>query len=447
MRIKTSIIVGAVVFSMAVSLPVSSQTLLSAIQHAIDFNPDVQSEVSRHFGEAQTIRQAEAGYYPSLDFAAGVGVEYSRNPTQQGLFGVRANTLKRSESSLTATQNLFNGLATKNEVERTRAKSAASAYQIETAAHNVALDVTREYINVLREERILQISKENVDAVEALTKLIKERTDAGISRGVDTVQAMGRLDLARSNYQAQLGILEDAKTAFARKVGEDPRNLTLPAVPSERDLPKSIKDAMQTAMKNYPTLKEAFADIEETRAQHRTAKSTNLPKVDLVLSSSRNNNLDGVTGINNDDLAMVRMRYNLFNGGADIARQRETAYQIQQATEIKNRAILQLEEQLRYSWIAYQTAIARLPLLRSHRDSTKETLVAFKEQFVVGQRSFLDVLDENNEYFNSSMSYETQRFNLLLARYRILHSEGLLLQYVGAKLPDVSKYIPKVSNT
>ena len=56
---------------------------------------------------------------------------------------------------------------------------------------------------------------------------------------------------------------------------------------------------------------------------------------------------------------------------------------------------------------------------------------AYQEQFVLGQRSLLDVLDAENELFNSSSQAATANGNALIAAYRLKALTGDLIPSFG----------------
>ena len=74
----------------------------------------------------------------------------------------------------------------------------------------------------------------------------------------------------------------------------------------------------------------------------------------LELGGTWNDDLDGTEGHNNDRTAMIRMRYNLFNGNADTYREKQAYYQLMEATGIEERAQRQVAEGLSLAWNAYQ---------------------------------------------------------------------------------------------
>jgi adhesin transport system outer membrane protein len=196
---------------------------------------------------------------------------------------------------------------------------------------------------------------------------------------------------------------------------------------------------VQTAVANHPILRSARADIEATHAQTRAAESLLQPRVDLELGTSWNDNLDGVNYKNNDAYAMLRLRYNLYHGGADKARVSETRIQTMEATEVMNRTQREVEESTRLSWNALETSLDRLPKLKAHAESTELTRDAYGKQFNIGQRTLLDLLDSENELYTARANYVDGQFIEMFARYRLLADEGRLIETLGVTPREETK--------
>jgi adhesin transport system outer membrane protein len=63
-----------------------------------------------------------------------------------------------------------------------------------------------------------------------------------------------------------------------------------------------------------------------------------------------------------------------------------------------------------------------------------QTRSAYAEQFVVGRRSLLDLLDAENEYFQSAAQLLTSQVNEMIAVYRLLALSGELLENLDIQL-------------
>ncbi len=207
-----------------------------------------------------------------------------------------------------------------------------------------------------------------------------------------------------------------------RVVHNTPENLIAP-VPDDNMLPKDLEDSLLLAQNHHPILKSAANDIEAAVNERKTAQANYYPKVTLELAGNWNNDIDGeegysafttqeVGGHNNDLIAMVRMKYNLFAGGKDRHREKEAAYKVSEAKEIRQRAYRQVVEGVNLAWNAYEMLEPQKKYIREHVIAAKDTQVAYSQQFNLGQRTLLDLLDTENELYRRLLSHGGDLFRL-----------------------------------
>ena len=224
---------------------------------------------------------------------------------------------------------------------------------------------------------------------------------------------------ARNNYN-------DALSRFQRVLGRMPDNdLIKPAI--EFQLPASLTEATDIALLNHPTLRSANADIAEAQAQHRSAKSSYYPRFDIEIEKRWDEDINGIEGRDENLQAMLRMRYNLYNGGKDTANRDRTAAAVQQSAEIRNNTRRQTIENLRYAWDAKKYVGEQLVYIKEHIKLTYETLEGYRKQFSLGRRSLLDLLNTEDEYNSALRTLVTSESEYMIAQYRILNGMGTLL--------------------
>ncbi|PCJ31498.1 MAG: type I secretion protein TolC [Gammaproteobacteria bacterium] len=409
-------------------------TLQDAVGVAVQTNPDILAAGSVRNAVSKEVRQAKAGYFPTLDFAIGTGWEVTDNPTtrRQGAGEIHKN---RDEVSLNLRQMLFDGMATKNEVRRHTARTDSRAYTVFGAAENTGLEAVNAYLGVLRRQELVNLASTNLEAHERTHDQIRLRSERGVGRKADMDQSQGRVALAQANLIAEQSNQRDDETNYLRVIGVNPEALEIPELMLSQ-LPESVEEAISFALEHHPTLKSANADIESAHAQHDTAKSPFYPRVDFELGTTINHDIDGISGTNKDITAMFRLRYNLLNGGKDKARREETAYLINQSAEIRNNTIRQVEQSVRLSWNALETVTQQMDFFQLHETSSTNSRDSYKLQFSLGQRTLLDLLDSENEVFVSRQAMTNAKYDKLFAMYRVLNSMGVLLEHLEVALPE-----------
>lgn len=411
-----------------------------AVREALSSNPDVAEARNRWLARQAEVRQAEGGFYPSLDLNAGIGFEYTDSPSTRGA-GNHGNDLTRKELGLNARQMLYDGHGTESEVSRQQARMNSAAAQLIAAGQSTAMRTAQAYVDLDRFHALYALTEESLTIHRRIQDQIRLRSEAGVGRRADFDQVNSRVALAEVNRVAAGVNLEDARTTFQRVVGRMPQGAAEAAAELQPDvLPTSLDQALEIARRKNPVLDTASADIAAAEAQHEASKQFDVPRLDLEVGGNINSNIAGTDGHVNDFAAMLRMRYNLYRGGSDHARQRVTAHNINEAKDIRDRSMRQLEESVRLAWAAYQATSAQLPLLRQQVTSALATRKAYEKQFNIGQRTLLDLLNSENEVLQARQAVVQTRTDRLLAQYRLLEAMGSLLDHFDAA--DVLAFAP-----
>lgn len=412
-----------------------AQSLTEVVGQTINTSPNVLIDVNRRLALDQTVEQARGGYYPKADLALGIGREWSENSsTRPG-----SDTLTRREGSLTLSQMLYDGFAVKNTVERNQARVASAAHQVQATAEHVGLRAVEVYLEVQRRQELLALTQDNLTAHERVFEQIRLRADSGVGRKADLEQAQARLSLAQANLASAQANVREAGIRFKRVTGGMPDMLDKPAVVSCDLFPVTLDETLGIAVANHPVLHAAIAAYDAALAEERSADAPFKPRLDADLGASWNNDLDGVDYRNNDAYAMLRMKYNVYRGGADQARVRETRHQVQEALAIVERNKRELQESTRLSWNALETATDRLPRLKAHAEATALTRDAYAKQFNIGQRTLLDLLDSENELFTARSEYLNGEYEERFASYRLMADMGKLLDTLGVPHREESR--------
>lgn len=423
---------------------VHAETLQEAIHTTLKTNPDVLASISERQAVSKEIDQARAGYFPTVDLGVGTGWESTDNPATRNR-GDGEIHLNRDEASLNLRQMLYDGSLTKNEVERQEARTDSRAHSVYSVAENTALEATEAYLNVLRQQQLVELAQTNLESHQRTHDQITLRSERGVGRRADMDQSFGRLALAETNLMAEQSNLRDAETNYLRVIGAAPTSLTEPPSP-EPFMPATVEEAVNVAIQNHPTLRSAQADVASANAQHDVTRAAFLPRVDFELGTRSDHDIDGVRGTDKDVTAMFRLRYNLLNGGRDKARREETAFLINQAAEIRNNTHRQVEQSVRLSWNALETVRRQMSYFEQYAAAAEKTRDAYQQQFNIGQRTLLDLLDSENELFRARTSLTNALYDELFTMYRVLNSTGSLLESLEIIAPPAATTVADNDN-
>jgi adhesin transport system outer membrane protein len=233
-----------------------------------------------------------------------------------------------------------------------------------------------------------------------------------------------------------VGQLGQSESTFKYLTGRLPADLDpVPVLASK--LPPSITEAVRVAVDTHPAVRSAEKEFQAAEFDRDSVRARYMvPRVTLEGGGSRNRNLDGLVGPNNDLYAMLRLRYNLFRGFADSERLRESEARINEAIAGLARTRNEVERDVRQAWDTLASDRTRLPQLAQYARASADVAEAYRMQFQLGQRSLLDVLNAENERFNATASFIAGRAAVTAGELRLLATVGRLLDAVDVAPPQ-----------
>ncbi len=422
-----------------------AKTLEEAVQTALATNPQVLGAEASRRAARQDVRQARGGYLPSVNLTGSVGREYS-DIKQLHIAGKDNRALTPRKTGLSLSQMVYDGFATRNEVERRQALLDASHGRVGGTWEQVALGAVSSYLEVLKGEQLVKLAESNLAAHKKIWGKVKLGVDRGVRRRADLQQASSRLALARSVLVARRGRLREVTTNYRRVVGEAPKGLLSPGFQSAafiRDgqldngaLNSAIDAGVSRALAENPSLKAAIAEKEAAAAAVRGTKAAFMPRVDLELGANRDSNLAGVEGVRNTNSVMLVGRWNLFRGGSDKAREQAQVHRHFAAVDLVADTRRAIEEDVTVSLHAKATSEERLIHLGAYVEASAETLRAYRSQHELGRRSLLDLLDAENELFAARSNLSSGRFDDLFNHHFVAASQGRLVSSLGIEGPS-----------
>jgi adhesin transport system outer membrane protein len=409
-------------------------SLTQAIQSTIDNHPEIHASMNNRLSADEDLNVAKGGYRPTVDLIAAYGREGTDSPITRALDNRNKETLNYTQSELRLRQMLFDGFNTPNEVSRTKGVVNSRAYYVQGTSETLALRAIEVYLEVLKRRELLTLAKNNLQAHLRINDQIGLRSNRGVGSHADLDQSKARRALAEDNFYTAQVDLSDAEANFFSAVGRMPDELETPSS-IRGEVPTSLVDARQGMLENNPYLKSAQADVQSAESQYEGAKSPFYPRFDAELATGADNNLQGEAGHTNEWRAAVVMNYNLYNGNRDKARLQGDSHKINQSMDIRNNALRMLNENMSLAWNAMNNAHIQTPIAREYAETTTRVRAAYQDQFGLGQRTLLDLLDSENELFNASRRYTEVRYTEEFSMYRVLATMGQLLRQQRVVLP------------
>ncbi|WP_046863562.1 TolC family outer membrane protein [Microvirga massiliensis] len=411
-------------------------TLREAVGITIESNPQIGQAIENREAIEFELRQARGLYLPRVDFQASAGARRLDRPIGQlTALERREDSFAPAEAGLTVTWRLFDGYFRDAEVERQASRVDGASFRVLERSEFLALEVAREYFEIILQERIVRLADQNLGFLEGILGRIRENVQSGSLTEADLQQGEERIFAARARTIEARQDLAAARIRFLQLVG---KNLTKPVNPPAMAarLPRSVDTALGLAVQGNPRLKIANADIDAAHALVKQARSRNLPEFFLEGNARVGHDIDGVENRTNDVLGRGVMRWNLYNGGIDQANIQEQTRRVAESQFFRDQVLREIREAVRLSFDRRIRQLELTDALGEQVAAATRVVNAYNEQFQVGRRSLLDVLDAQNTRYNGQVLLETSRIGARFAEYRIMAATGQLVAALGLTPPS-----------
>jgi adhesin transport system outer membrane protein len=426
-QISKHLVVGAVSLACQLAMAQTSDPLKDAAQKAITTNPEVTARLNAYRAAADEVDVARGAYYPKVDLSADAAKirdrVTSRSPESQSMTSTGV--------ALSATQLLWDGLSTQNQVDRVSHARLVRYFEFIDSSEQTAMEAVRAYADVAKSRQLLKLSEDGYVQHKQVAEQIQSRFKAGVGRGVDVEQANARLALAESNLTTETANLHDVTERFRRIVGSPPPDELPIGVNLDRGLPAAQSAALDLVVKRNASIAAAVENYRAAQSQSKEKDGLYHPRVEAKVRAGVGNNLDAVTDQKRDTSAGLYLNWNLFNGGSDRARIRQSANLLTQSADSRDKVCRETRQTAAIAFNDVRKLGEQLSYLERHSASSEKVRDAYRQQFDIGQRSLLDVLNAETELYSAKRAEIAARHDLLAAKARSHASASSLVAALG----------------
>jgi len=446
----------AVVLCCALFPPLSSQaqTLTQALAEAYNTNPQLLAQRALLRQTDEQVPQALANWRPTVNFTGQMGGTRSAFTTP-GTGAPRAgglaayDTFYANSLNLQVTQPIYSGGRTvaqtrqaTNLVESARAQTLA----VETSVFQA---VSMAYLDVVRDQALLQVNQNNVAVLRKQLEATQDRFRVGEVTRTDVAQAEASLAQAVGQLVTAQGNLEISREEYVRAVGHAPGTLMLPR--ERPTLPATEEEAASLAANNnFSVISANFAELA-ARNNVDFVRGQLLPQVSLVGTLNRtfapSVTLSG--SLEQSATIVAQMTWPLYEGGAIYSQTRQaqqTVGQRRSQVDDARRAAVQTATQ---SWSTLQAARASISSFASAVRAAQIALEGTQQEALVGTRTVLDVLIQNQTLLTTQSQLVTAEHDAALAEYNVAAATGRLIAAelkLPVKLYDMEQHYKQVKD-
>src|ERR1700687_100685 len=220
----------------------AADTLEWALVQAYQNNPSLNAQRASLRSTDENVPQALSGYRPKISVTANGGYDYSSTLQHTVNQAVFPNTVSYTNFAApyeqrgiaaTAAQTLYNGNQTANRVRQAESQVMGARETLRVTEQQVLLDSATAYMNLLRDQAILDLNRRNVEVLTEQLKQTRDRFNVGEVTRTDVAQAESRLAAGRSQLLNSQSNYVTSVANYRRVIGVDPGRLA-PGTPVDR---------------------------------------------------------------------------------------------------------------------------------------------------------------------------------------------------------------------
>ncbi len=416
----------------------SADDLLQIYRDALANDPVLASARANWAVTQENVPQARAGLLPAVSLAA--------NATEQDYYAnVHVDPAQRSRErfpqlayTVSASQPLYRP---QNSIAFAQAKQQVgqSDFVLSSAQQDLVIRVTQAYFDVLLARFNIELTESQKAAVSENLAQAKRNFEVGTATITDTNDAQAKYDQIVAQEIAARTDLDNKLAALRAIVGRFPADLKTfngkfdPQLPA----PNALEPWIEQALSQNLQVRIAQANFDIATLEVDRQKAAHYPTIDLVASINQGyaggsaSTSSSSSAAFDSRLAQIGVQLNvpLYQGGAIESR-------VRQAIANQDRARQDLEAARRNAQLLAQTSfsgvtsgVAQVKAFEQALASAQVSYDSNKLGLEVGVRTNLDVLNQQQQVFQT-------RFNLTQSYYNFLINQLKLKQAVGT-LTDV----------
>lgn len=396
-------------------------------------NETLQSELYKFYARTEVLSQALAGWRPQV----ALGSTASRSRTNQDAGGQNQTSIERSASvALEVTQNLYAGGETTALTKREKSKIKSYLAEFLNSEQEILFTAARAHLDLIFRKRSLKFNEQSVSFFKKQLKFIRDGFEEGERSRTNVAEAEAKLAQAQADLSSSQQELENAKATYVRVVRQQPIDMLenpMARTDSPINLAAFIEEAREKGaevQKNYNAYKAAQADIDVSEAAF-------LPKVDVTGSVNRS-----LTDRRRANAATVQGRLSipLYQKGAAWSGLRQKHKETDQAHFAWVAAQNTAEESAIKAWQKNKTAQKRVQSFKRQVSAAKRQRDGIMVEAKVGERTYLDVLEAQQQLLRAQVSLAEAQRDLRLSEYEMLLVQGRLTIVYLKLLPQNKTY-------
>ena len=412
--------------------PVLSADLVTLYRDARVSDPVYQAARAQYQATTERLPQARSGYLPQI---AATGSIFRNSAQRDGIADIDYNTKTIAVTLSQPIVRMQNWIAI-NQAQKLVLQAEAV---LATSLQDLALRVAQAYFDVLLARDNVALSETQKTAIDQQLAQAKRNFEVGTATIVDTLEAQARYDQSVAKEIADKNDLEVKHRALQQLLGKIPDGLTplreplTLAEPRPNDIEAWVKAASDSSF----AVAVARANFEIAQQEIARQRAGHLPTLDLSGSLARvddsSSTIPPVSPVSNVSGIGLTLSVPIFSGGLTQSRVREAVALRDRAEQDYENVQRSVAQSVRAGFLNVTSGISQVRALEQALVSTQSQLDSTILGRDVGVRTSVDVLNAQQQVFQTRRDLQQARYNFLLNTLRLKAAAGQLTE------PDIEE--------
>ena len=389
----------------------SQLDFLDAIRQALQRRPEITQGIAEVAQQQANIDTVKSQYFPQISGGFNTG-DFTTGERGRQVF------------SISATQMLYDFGKIKSAVTVEQAKLMQDQAQLLLEIDDISYQVANAIVNIKRYEELVKIADQQISGIGRIAEIARLRAQAGISSQADPIQAQSNLEAAQSTKVVQEAQLHQYQQKLRTLLGYDVSNVNI-NMPSFLVEKAGLYDEID--FNNVSKMMAAQTAVQIAKFQKQQTKLNVYPTLNIKGSLSQA--VNGRNPNNNEDdgfynSIMLEASSTFFQGGAISARNRAASYAEEAAKAQVSTVYLDVLDQTRLIQTEVESKQKQMVVLAQRSETTKRTKELYQEQYKLGTRTVVDLLNAEQAIHSAAQEIEAARYDIYTALIRYIEITG-----------------------
>lgn len=443
-------LLAAFCFNVNAQTPEKDLSILDVYNLALDHDANLAAAKARRDARLEIKKQTRALFLPKVSLKADTKINDStttNEPTDASPFssiGVGSKHYNTHGYSLSLIQPLLD-VTSIYKLPEAEIKTHQAELMYHVASQTLIAQTGDIYITTLMAEEDLKVALAEQKAIEEQLQKAKLAFQLGSSTITDTNEAQAAKDLINAKVIAKTNELDNARHKLKTFTGQG--NVKLQKIQGELPI-----DDPDLKVPEYKLLQEATKkansqlllsklDYALARAQLAQKKAGRLPTVNAFASyGTTTANASSFNDTNSETdfyVGGLEMTLPIYSGGATSSVIREFSSTVEEKKQLLTDKKRSTELELQQSYLLVSLARSQVIAFKQAVKTSTISLESTKVGFELGERTVLDVLAVQKNYYQALRDYSNAQYQYILAVLKLSFTAGVLSEKDIARVADV----------